>query len=95
MSNWICSYRNGCTRVEREQIFYTNYPFGELGDTLGKDAPMRECEVLSYDGDKRCNIIVEGVRGHIKSGYIYPTKTGRTSICRTMTLYGIPTDTSC
>jgi hypothetical protein len=51
---------------------YTDYPFTFLGDIEGQIAPIRECEVLSYDGDKYCKIIVEGHTTEIKAGYIYP-----------------------
>lgn len=55
---------------------YTDYPFIELGDTSGKEAPVRECVILSYDGDKYCTVLVEGIHGEVKSGYLY-TKYGR------------------
>ncbi len=51
---------------------WTDYPFIELGDESGKKAPIREVEVISYDGDKYCEIEVEGVRTEVKSGYLYP-----------------------
>ena len=50
---------------------YTDYPFIWLGDVEGKPAPVREIEVLSYDGDKYCRIRVRGHETTIKSGYIY------------------------
>lgn len=50
---------------------WTDYPFEWLGDTLHELAPVREIEVLSYDGDKRCRILVAGREEEIKSGYIY------------------------
>jgi len=52
---------------------YTDYPFTFLGDVEGLRAPIREIEVLDYDGDKYCNIVVEGHKDSIKSGYIYNT----------------------
>lgn len=52
---------------------YTDYPFRLLGDLEYKEAPMREIEVLSYDGDKYCNIVVNGILTEIKLGYIYKT----------------------
>ncbi len=55
---------------------YTDYPFDFLGDPLHVQAPVRECEVLSYDGDKYCIIIVGGVETEVKSGYLY-SKRGR------------------
>lgn len=55
---------------------WTDYPIVELGDTPGKLAPVRECKVLDWDGDKYCHIEVEGVREHVKRGYLY-RKAGR------------------
>ena len=57
---------------------WTDYPFIELGDTDGLSAPVREIEVVSYDGDKYCHIKVRGTdfETTIKSGYIY-LKPGR------------------
>lgn len=57
-------------------IYWTDYPFVELGDTPGQEAPIRQCNVLAYDGDKYCDIVVHGVKTSIKSGYIY-TAPGR------------------
>lgn len=50
---------------------WTDYPFIGLGDNEGQEAPVREIEVLSYDGDKYCRIKVCGIDEEIKSGYIY------------------------
>lgn len=50
---------------------WTDYLFEQLGDTTGKKAPVREIEVVSYDGDKYCKIEVSGVETEIKAGYIY------------------------
>ncbi len=50
---------------------FTDYPFEKLGDIAGKKAPVRECEVISYDGNKYCLIEVSGIKAIIKSGYIY------------------------
>lgn len=55
---------------------YTDYPFTFLGDIPNQKAPIREIEVLSYDQDKYCQIIVEGQTTEIKRGYIYQ-KPGR------------------
>ncbi len=55
---------------------WTDYPFVELGDEEYQEAPVREIIVLEYDGDKYVDIIVEGVKTSIKSGYIY-AKEGR------------------
>ena len=37
---------------------WTDYPFIQLGDLENKKAPIREIEVVSYDGDKYCDIVV-------------------------------------
>lgn len=50
---------------------YTDYPILELGDISGEEAPIREVKVISYDQDKRCNILVEGVETEVKRGYLY------------------------
>ena len=39
---------------------WTDYPFEYLQDEAGKKAPVREVEVLSYDGDKYCRVRVCG-----------------------------------
>ena len=50
---------------------WTDYPFTHLQDEDGKEAPVREIEVLSYDGDKYCKVLVCGHEDEIKAGYIY------------------------
>lgn len=50
---------------------WTDYPFMWLGDTEGLEAPVRGIDVLSYDDDKYCQIIVAGHRAEIKAGYVY------------------------
>ena len=50
---------------------WTDYPFAELGDTQGREAPVREITVLSYDNDKYCRILVDGSEFEIKAGYVY------------------------
>lgn len=57
--------------------FYTDYPIQELGDILGKAGPVRECSLLSYDGDKYVDILVEGVEKSIKRFYVF-TREGET-----------------
>jgi len=52
---------------------WTNYPFVELGDTSRLLGPMRKCEVLTYDGDKYCEILIEGYVVSAKRGYIFPS----------------------
>lgn len=53
---------------------FTDYPFEELGDTLGRRAPTRPCEILSWDTDKYCRILVAGHEAEIKAGYIYRSR---------------------
>ena len=51
---------------------WTDYPFTNLGDKPNEVAPVREIEVLSYDGDKYCRVKFAGeFEEEIKSGYIY------------------------
>jgi hypothetical protein len=58
---------------------YTDYPFVELGDVPHTKAPVRECEVLSWDGDKYAKIICGGKKLEVKVGYLY-NKPGRLSM---------------
>lgn len=51
--------------------YYTDYPFKELGDIPFTEAPIREIEIITYDGDKYCCIKVENVITNLKLGYIY------------------------
>lgn len=55
------------------QRLWTDYPISELGDIDGQPAPIREIELLAYDGDKhaRVRLIKEGIVTEFKSGYIY------------------------
>lgn len=50
---------------------WTDYPFTWLGDVAGKEAPIREIKVVSYDGDKYCHIKVSGGEDSIKRCYVY------------------------
>jgi hypothetical protein len=61
---------------------YTDYPIIELGDKPWQTAPMRECRVLGYDGNKYCRVVVEGVELEIKSGYVYEGKGELLPGCR-------------
>lgn len=56
-----------------ELIAYTDYPIPELGDKFYTKAPMRECYVLSYDGENYCEVIVDGRKEVVKSSKIYAT----------------------
>jgi len=55
-------------------IAYTDYPFIQLGDIAGEQAPVREVKVLSYDDDKYCTVKVQGCVTEVKAGYIYEEK---------------------
>jgi hypothetical protein len=52
--------------------YWTDYPVVALGDTPSELAPIRECEPLSYDGDKYVTVRVQGIVTDFKSGYLYP-----------------------
>lgn len=55
---------------------FTDHPFEFLGDTLGKHAPLREINILWWDGDKYATIEVnkEWIT-KIKVGYCYRDHT--------------------
>lgn len=55
----------------KSKKYFTDHPILELGDKAFNLAPMRLVEVISYDGDKYCKCIVEGIEKEIKAGYIY------------------------
>lgn len=57
---------------------WTDYPFTWAGDVEGEQAPVREAVVLSYDGDKYCEVFIPdfGEWVQIKSGYLY-SEAGR------------------
>lgn len=60
---------------------WTDYPFTELGDEPGQEAPVREITLLSYDGDKYVRVrLPDGQGSEIKAGYCYKS-AGR---------YGVP-----
>ena len=50
---------------------WTDYPFRMLGDEPNKEAPIRPCEVINYDGDKYVTVLVGGGLAEIKAGYCY------------------------
>jgi len=50
---------------------WTDYPFASLDDAPGQQAPIREVDVLSYDGNKYCRILVKGYCEQVKAGYLY------------------------
>lgn len=74
----LSRFANEQQRKKEGQMFkfWTDYPVVELGDTEGQIAPVRECDVIAYDGDKYCTVIVGGVTTSFKAGYIY-TRPGR------------------
>lgn len=57
-------------------IAWTDYPILELGDKSGELAPIRECQILSWDSNKYCRVRIQDLVLEIKSGYLY-TKPGR------------------
>lgn len=56
-----------------KRFAYTDYPFISLRDIPGELAPVRRCEVLTYDGNKYCLIRVYGRIEEVKSDYLYMT----------------------
>ena len=52
---------------------FTDYPFEWLGDEVYKKAPVREIEIIGYDGNKYCRVKVEDGEDEVKSGYVYHT----------------------
>ena len=57
---------------------WTDYPFTGLGDIPGYEAPVRQIEILSYDGYKYCTVKIYDLEheAEIKRSYIYQ-KPGR------------------
>ena len=51
--------------------YYTDYPFVSLGDEPYRIAPVREIEIIEYDGNKYVKILVGGIEEKVKAGYIY------------------------
>lgn len=60
---------------------WTDYPFTFLGDKPNAKAPIRECEVKTFDGDRRCKIVVDGHSTEVKCFYLYdaPGRCGEVS----------------
>ena len=56
---------------------YTNCSFIQLGDMGGLNTNFRKCEILTWDGDKYCDILVydssKGLVTSITSKYLYKT----------------------
>lgn len=64
---------------------WTDYPFVELGDKPNEPAPIRECWVVSYDGDKYCIISISHCVVPflvVKAGYLYdsPGRSGEVPV---------------
>lgn len=59
-------------------MIWTDYPILELGDELGKEAPIRECIIAQSPSphSKYVEVTVGGVRTEIKRGYLY-SRPGR------------------
>lgn len=57
---------------------WTDYPISALGDVAGAVAPIRECTVLSYDGNKYCQIQIGEIEDEVKACYLYraPGRSG-------------------
>jgi len=80
-SRLIKKARRKLKRVpDQIQRGYTDYPFTALGDPANLAAPLRRVRILSYDGNKYCEVLVEYVNKEgatlqhydsIKAGYIY------------------------
>lgn len=52
-------------------LAYTDMPFEELGDKPYQVAPIRQIELLAYDGNKYVTARNGGVVIKLKSGYVY------------------------
>jgi hypothetical protein len=70
LNKYIYNYKIIIPKEEPKQLF-TDHPITELGDEEYKEAPIRECELLSYDDNKYCYVKVEGIEKEIKRCYIY------------------------
>lgn len=58
-----------------ETIVWTDYPFKELGDTLGAFAPVRQVTYLSYDNNKYATIRLPNEEiTEVKKGYLSTSK---------------------
>lgn len=59
-------------RIRRSRRgFHVDYPIAELGDRSHSFRP-RPCELISYDGNKYCDVLVEGIIVNVKRGYVLP-----------------------
>lgn len=61
---------------------WTDYPIEALGDIPGQIAPVRECFLVSFDGNKYVEALVDGaVLAQFKAGYLY-SRPGRVEDAR-------------
>jgi hypothetical protein len=67
---YVYNYKIIISQEEPKQLF-TDHPITELGDKEFVEAPIRECELISYDDNKYCYVKVEGIEKEIKRCYIY------------------------
>ena len=54
--------------------YWTDYPFVELGDVPKQKAPVRKVTLISFDGNKHCDVLVEKPEVctvSVKAGYLY------------------------
>jgi hypothetical protein len=59
-----------------EMRLFTDTSIIQLGDAPGREAPIREVEVCSFDGDRYARVRVDGMIIRIEAGLIY-TAVGR------------------
>lgn len=52
-------------------IAFTDYPILQLGDKPRTQAPIRQVKIISYDGDKRCRVMIADLEFDIKCCYLY------------------------
>lgn len=60
-----------CGVVIHPPVAFTDMPFSELGDPPSTPAPIRQVEVLAYDGDKYATVRTDGHILEVKVGYLY------------------------
>lgn len=61
-------------KVSYDELFFTDYPFVELGDTPGQQAPIREARFRSFDGNKYATVECGGQIVELKAGYLLRTR---------------------
>ena len=63
---------------------YTDYPIIAYGDVPGEKAPIRRATILTYDGNKYCDVLVyqvdengnsQSVCDNFKRWYLYKNKS--------------------